>query len=216
MVKYILTITTIILFTSCSNKSIKDVINRDDNIFLIYDDGLQKQITWVNMDYSPVLSHDQKIVAYLRKTRGSDIETGSCCWENNQLWMYNVNNEETTLLVESTPYFDDMKQALAGLKKLQFSPDNKYLYFMTAAWATSDAIHRVDLTTKKEQFISAGNTLMVIQNGRYKGYIVTSKHKYYNGGGSYDFYWLLTPDGDEINSIGESSEQVDNFLKINN
>jgi hypothetical protein len=88
----------------------------------------------------------------------------------------------------------------------QFSSDGRKLFFETSAWATSDAIHMVDLETRKEQFVTDGNALQVVPSGEYKDHLLVTKHKYFIGGGSYDWVWLVTPDGKEVGPVGENAK----------
>ncbi len=82
---------------------------------------------------------------------------------------------------------------------------------------TSAAIHKYDLTTETEKFISAGNSLFLIPDGKYKDYLIVEKHKYYSNGGSYDYLWLVNNEGKEIREIGEVDETiVQKFLSDHN
>jgi hypothetical protein len=35
---------------------------------------------------------------------------------------------------------------------------------------------------------------------------MVQQHHYFVGGGSYDWYWLITPDGREVGPLGEALE----------
>ena len=35
------------------------------------------------------------------------------------------------------------------------------------------------------------------------------QHRYFLGGGSYDWYWLLRPDGKEVGPVGETTENFE-------
>jgi len=108
----------------------------------------------------------------------------------------------------------DPKRSLADFSSPQFSPDGQRIYFLSAGWVTSGAVHVVDIQSRRESFVSPGNTLEVIQKGKYRGYLIVQEHKYFVGAkvGSYDDYWLLTPKGREISHIGGARE-YQNFKK---
>ena len=99
-----------------------------------------------------------------------------------------------------------MQEVLAGFSVPQFSQDSKTIYFLSAAWATSSAVHRLDLTTKEEMFIAPGNSLQVMRDGKHKGCLKVNQHRYYEGGGSYDSDYLLSPEGEEIEKIEDSED----------
>ncbi len=119
----------------------------------------------------------------------------------------------------------DVESNITGINNVVYNPSNGDLYFMTDAWATSGAIHKLDKKTwmnslefnsmpvqKEIGFITAGNSLYLIKTGKYSGNLIVSKHKYKKGGGSYDPYCLVSLEGKELKEIGESKESVDQFL----
>ncbi|BBU30664.1 hypothetical protein BTHE68_43980 [Burkholderia sp. THE68] len=92
---------------------------------------------------------------------------------------------------------------LSGINSLTFSPDGSTLYFNTAAWATSKAIHAVSVQGGRERFVTNGNGFAVVQHGKHAGYLVTSQHRYMEGHGSWNPYVLVSPEGKEIKVLGE-------------
>lgn len=79
-----------------------------------------------------------------------------------------------------------------------FAPDGRSVYVVADAWVTSGAVHKVDLATGKDRFITSANDLRVIANGKYKGDLLVRQHRYYRGGGSYDPLVLVSPGGKVI------------------
>ena len=54
----------------------------------------------------------------------------------------------------------------------------------------------------------------VVQSGGHAGCLIVRKHKYFLGCGSYDWYWLIDPQGREIGPIGEEDGQVCLFKEM--
>jgi hypothetical protein len=134
------------------------------------------------------------------------IGSGNGDTTNNQLWLRNDSTGHERLLVACK---DDtnMENEICDIQNPQISPDKTKVYFESSAWATSGAIHVVDLKTGKEKFLCSGNRLQTISFGNYKGDIVTLMHKYYTGGGSYDHYFVLDNNGKELLDLGESLDE---------
>ena len=78
------------------------------------------------------------------------------------------------------------------------------VYFLSAAWAVSNAVHLLDLASNKQRFITDGNSLELVPVGKYRGYLIVSQHRYHKNGGSYDDFWLVSPKGKTIASLGEN------------
>jgi hypothetical protein len=56
-------------------------------------------------------------------------------------------NASHIVLLKNQPS-NDPTQNLTGFSNLFLSPDSKTLYFQTEAWATSDAVHSIDIAKK--------------------------------------------------------------------
>ena len=170
------------------------VTEKQGNIY--YDN---QQLTSSGKDSMAVLSPDDKQVVFVR---------------DDALWLMDVTGNNAHAIVVSAEN-DDIKQHLTDLNNPRFSLDGKAVYFLSAAWAISNAVHVVDLTTHKQHFVTDGNSLELVPTGKYKGYLIVSKHKYHKGGGSYEDFWLVSPKGKAIKSLGEEEERVNAFIRAN-
>jgi len=152
----------------------------------------------IRLPAGAVLSPDKHFAVFVQAAPGAKISTGLGDAAPNQVWLLDTRTLQTTRLVVSRPS-DDMKQVLGGLNSPTFSANGREVYFLSSAWATSDAVHAVDVRTHTVRFVCDGNTLCVIRQGRYQGDLVVNKHKYHpNGGGSYEANWLVSPSGREL------------------
>lgn len=179
------------------------------NIYYVGDKGEVRQLTTSGSDRDPQLSPDGKTIVFVRaKSDGNDREYV------DDIWVMETSGKNQRVVVKARPA-SKPEEALAGLGVTDFSPDGKLIYFMSAGWATSGAVHVLDRTSGKTRFLSSGNTLKVIASGKYAGNLILSKHKYFAGGGAYDFYWLISPAGEELMPIGETEQQIYEFLHHN-
>jgi hypothetical protein len=71
------------------------------------------------------------------------------------------------LLVAPRPS-GEPKENLTGFSHLSPSPDGGTLYFQAHAWVTSDAIHKIDLSTRKVSFVTDGDITCVLKIGRFR------------------------------------------------
>jgi hypothetical protein len=181
---------------------------KNGNIQFTDKSGKMTALTSSGRDSNPLLAPDSKWVAFVRKVEGKKIATGSDEVDPTELWQVRVDGKEPTMLVRCRES-QKMESLIGGFETLQFSPDGKLLYFMTPAWATSGAVHVVDTTNRKERYLFPGNNLKLVPSGEYKGCLLVQQHRYFVGGGSYDWFWLLRPDGKEVGPVGEDTENFE-------
>lgn len=174
------------------------------NIFLRSGEGEAKQLTTSGRDSAPVLSPDGRWIVFVRALPGKKIGTGIGDIDAAELWQINASGKEPTLLVAPREA-ENMQNVIANFQDVQFSSDGRYVFFVTPAYATSGAVHVVDTTNRKERFLMAGGGLEVIHSGEYRDCLLVAQHRYFVGGGSYDWSWLFRPDGKEIGPVGEDA-----------
>jgi len=180
---------------------------KDGNLQFTDKSGATTALTSSGRDSNPALAPDGKWVAFVRKVDGKKIATGSDEVDPSELWQVRVDGKEPSLLVRCRAS-EKVESVIGGFENLQFSADGKLLYFVTPAWATSGAVHVVDTTNRKEHYVFPGNDLKVVKSGEYKDCLLVQQHRYFVGSGSYDWYWLLRPDGKEVGPVGED---ISNF-----
>ena len=181
---------------------------KDGNLQFTDKSGKTTALTSSGRDSNPVLAPDGKWVAFVRKVGGKKIATGSDEVDPTELWQVRVDGKEPSLLVKCRDS-QKMESVIGGFDNLQFSNDGKLLYFVTPAWATSGAVHVVDTTNGKERYLFPGNDLKVVKSGEYKDCLLVQQHRYFVGSGSYDWYWLLRPDGKEVGPVGEDTSNFE-------
>jgi hypothetical protein len=179
---------------------------KDGNIFLRSGDGAPRQLTHSAKDSAPVLSPDGRWIVFVRAVPGKTIETGSGAVDAAELWQIRADGKEPTLLVPPRAA-EDPRNLIASFQNVSFSADGRHVFFVTPAYATSGAVHAVDTTNRKSRFIMAGSGVEVVPSGEYKDCLLVEQHRYFIGGGSFDWIWLFRPDGKEIGPVGESSEK---------
>jgi Tol biopolymer transport system component len=69
------------------------------NIYAIDKAGKAKQLTFSGNDSEAVLSPDARWIAFIRRTFGKMIETGSGAEKPIELWQIGINGKDPTLLV---------------------------------------------------------------------------------------------------------------------
>jgi hypothetical protein len=179
---------------------------RDGNVFLSDDKAMDTQLTFNGNNSEPVLSPDKSLVAFVHTLSGDSISTGTDDGLPTELWTIKLEDKKLEKLVDPNNS-NDMKLVIASISNIQFSNDSKIIFFLSDAWVTSNAVHKVNIQTKVEKFVSPGNSLEVLREGKYKGNIKVNQHRYHQNGGTYDCDYILTPDGREITVVKGSCDE---------
>ena len=195
------------------------VFEKNGNIYYLKNGKTNIQLTMSGQDRAPLLSPGGKTVAFIRKSKekaylvvGAEEDYTPEGLLADQLWIVDLDTKQEKLVAkDKSPIPGAMKgdgvtEQLRRMIQhidngLQFSPHGKKIYFITSAWVTSGAVHCINIDGTEEHFVTDGNTLLVVDRGRYKGNLIVNKHKYFLLGGSYDWYWMVTPEGKEVGPV---------------
>jgi Tol biopolymer transport system component len=162
-----------------------EVIVQHGDIF--YREATQvRQLTTDTHNSDAVVSRDGKHIAYVH-TIGEEAE----------IWLVDTDGNSPYRLVQSH-VDNDPKKNLTNMNTLMFSNDGMAIYFLSEAWVTSNALHKFDLRTQKQSYITDANDITLPTKGKYAGYLVVNKHEYVQGGGSVDRDWLISPSGRKV------------------
>ena len=115
----------------------------------------------------------------------------------DELWLDGPDGQAPKRLLAPRPH-DDPRRNLSGFNNPALSPDGRVLYVLTTAWATSNALHRMDLSTGTMRFLSDANDFKLLHKGRDAGKIAVLRHVYRPEGGSEDIWFLIAADGKKL------------------
>ena len=89
------------------------------------------------------------------------------------------------------------------------SPDGKKVYYLAMRnGSTPSQVRVVNIDRTDEHTVTAGESFCVIPHGGLAGYLIVEKHKYFLTGGSYDFVWLVTPEGMEQEPVASDMKSI--------
>lgn len=166
--------------------------------------GAPRRLTTGGRDSQPSLSPDKRTVVFVRATPGRVFDTATGHEQATELWTVRTDGTGARMLLRGrdgrTP-----QTTLASFQAPQFSPDGRKIYFLSTAWVVSAAVHVVDVQTGRESYVCPGNSLEVVPRGRYAGHLIVAQHRYFVGGGSYDWFWLMTPQGREVGPVSDDT-----------
>ena len=178
--------------------------------------GIKTKLTSSEMDVDPVLAPNGAYVVYTRQGRGRTVrgyDTSQVCGTEprpDTLRQINADGSGDKLLLRGRK--GRPEHQLCDFRKKQFSSDGRRLYFLTPGWATSGALHVIDMRNGDEHFVMPANDVLVLSfcTNKYKDDLVVLQHRYFLLGGSYDWYWLYDPTGKkELGPLGQFDTPAD-------
>ncbi len=189
------------------------VFEKSGNIYFFDEKVGEIQLTSSGRDREPKLHPNDKWVYFVRSFEGEfkgevyypiegrEPEDGILKMELCRIDADGKN--EKMLYQNSTAAIDHPSgYAYASIDNIQFSPKGDKVYFETARWVTSAALNVMEPDGSNIRMLGPGNDTKIVLSARtfddreksYEGYIVTAQHRYWFYGGSYDWYYLFTPD----------------------
>ena len=141
-----------------------EVYEEAGNIFLKHDSNITK-LTDINKDSEPVLSPNGRWVVFNRKVKECSEEDNIWVCPSHQLWIMNLQTRSVGMLLEpqGAGIEFNFEKVIDNFFEAEFSPDSKTLYFITPTYATTSAIHAVDVDGTNWRFITTGMSFQTIQ-----------------------------------------------------
>lgn len=170
----------------------------------------------------PSYSHDGKWVTYVRlrartlaeREEVDVIENGEFIGD---LYVSAPDGTDARLVLRAGSYPETAHGELKpfggkiqGIEQPHFSFDDSVIYFIGTAWATSGAVYAVAVDSSAVRYVAHGNVIHVIEKPEYKSMLLINRHCYYGppNYGSYDHFWLVSPDGVVSTQFGESLSEA--------
>lgn len=144
-------------------------------------------------------NNDSTKVAFIGTSHGVYLDADSFYTLRQVILLCNVKSGEVDTLVRSSGHADEPRQTLYEFNDMVFSPNGKFLYFKSLnAWEKSDALHRVNLRTKKEEFVvDVLGEYFFISSGEHRGNLFVDRY-HYTGEGTGTWSCVISPKGKEI------------------
>jgi len=154
-----------------------------------------------------IVIQDSNFEIIMKWTNKGKISTGEGDVPNNELWIkYKSGKEELMVACRNANNPDSI---IGDIYAPQLSNDKAEVYFLSAAYATSDELHGVNLKTKQERAVCAANFFEIIRSGKYKNDIIVNQHRYRfkKPIGSYNWFYIVDEQGKVLKTLGESSKK---------
>lgn len=154
-----------------------------------------------------------KPVISVRETPGMMVSTGLGDFQATELWLTATDKNTAELIVRGRED-PDIQKTIANITDPALSADNRFIYFLSEAWATSGSLQKVEIATKKASFVIDACGFEIIKTGIFEGLLLVDRHLIEDNGRD-SYLWLVSPDGKPIRQIGQfESDAVHEFRKL--
>jgi len=204
--------------------------SKKGNVYLEAQKGEILQLTKIGKDRGPKLSPDKTKVVFLRKTKKRahhplDLpEFTDEMRTADEVFVYDLKDKKERVIFEGGMCDKINEEVPVHIFYwdffAEFSSDSQKIYFLVPCAVTSSSVIEINIDGSGGRFVCHGNAVYVIKKGEYKDNLIVEKHKYFMVGapGSYDWYWIVSPDGKEIGPLGERSripkEEMEYFYGV--
>ncbi len=178
------------------------------NVVVVEPGGAVRPLTRGGLDREASVSPDGRWVAFIR----AYPESGAGRTERTELRVVASAGGVERVLARSGEACGENPR-LDGLAHPQFLGDSRRIVFESRFVVTSDSVQRVTTDGGACRYVAAANDVQVVRDGEYRDALILSQHRYFLGGGSYDWYWLFDAEGREVGPIGDDEAAVAGFLE---
>ena len=204
-----------IFVTSCAASSLwaQVVEVRAGNVYYSDRAGRARQITFGGTDSSAALSPDGEDIVFVRSTsiRVEFNEPRASRPIRDEIWVAPIQVPSRPRPIFRGIVSDGhFKYATFFLPRL--STDRHYCYFLIAWAAVENAVVKLDIASGSARVISPAVSYYIVGYGAYGGDLVVQKRKSYPEGSTY-FFYLISPDGADLGFVGETDNDVREFLR---
>lgn len=185
---------------------------------IVYTDrgGTAHRLTDSGRDTEPALSSDGSAIALVRAVREVP-GIGVPLVMQSELWIVETDRRPNPKRVYSGPAtMPDGRQSNAFTTP-KFSPNKRYLYFLSDYSATSAALFRLDLVSGVVRFLSPAHQYDILQSGRHRCSIIASirtSSEPDSDGVTYPIYpyFMLDESGRKLSRVAEENANLEDVV----
>lgn len=183
-------------------------LTRLGNIFLIYSNGSQKQLTYNNTDTESFILPNSKDVIFIRQI---SKWTGNNEYQIHKIMKVDYSTLVEQVITERKPFLDgnDNTSEILNVVSPSLSPDNQFIYFITEKYVTGGILVKVNLSTGKWTEFFSAESYTLVESGQFKGCFFVGVSEV--GPKGRDVYFKLAVQNGKILKEFESYEAMISF-----
>lgn len=195
------------------------VYTKDGNLYVRYADNNEKQLTFHNKDYDPLMSADAQTIIFIREVKPNPI-TPNTSWvpgDYDEIWSMNIDGSDQRCIIKNN-YSEnvDMKNYLGSFGNLHISVDGKKIYFLCQNCTTDAILYTADIDGSNIRRVCNAHQLDLVggdPDNEYYGYLVIGQRQ----SSTEKIKWtsvLLDPNGGVVKEIDNIEQFWQEHVKL--
>jgi hypothetical protein len=214
----------LITFSNCSNspakteaptqkvkeKVVTNVYEKQGNIFVVFEDGSEKQLSKGNIDSDPFYITKQNAIVCVRKKE--ELPGG---YSTHKIMLLNVRTGTEKVIADTKPFKDEITNSteILNVETPKMSEDENFLFFIVEKYTNSSELVKIDLNTGKWNELFLAENYELLNFDPYKGMFLAGQSDDLDRGRDI-YYRVVVEDGrvvKDLNTYEEAKAFLQNF-----
>jgi len=190
-------------------KKIKNTKTNNGNIFIIYSNGEQKQLTFNESDENPILVN--KNILFIRNIKENGVNR---TYTRKKIMLVSTENFMEKLVTDKKPFKDgnNGSNEIFTISNPTLSLDRKHIYFSVEKWVTANEIVKVNIENGEWTELFSGGYFEYIRKGEYKGYFLISRSEIRDQGRA--SYYMIVDEKGNVKKDFKDKDSADQFINM--
>lgn len=187
----------------------KSAIVKDGNIYVVYHNGKQKQLTFNGSDEKPILIAEKNFIVFVRDVQEIGINHK---YIRKKLMSVSIDDMNELLITEKKLYKDgnDQSYEIFNIDNPTLSLDRKSIYFTTEKWVTANQLVKVHIEGGRWQELFSANNFTLIKKGSNRGNFLIAKSEIRDKGRA--IYYSLVDENGKVKKEFLNHRMAEQFL----
>lgn len=206
--RFITLISLFVISCVCALSQETNVIKayiKDGDVFIIYTNGAEKQLTFTKTDSDPFLLKAENIIVFIRKT---PMRMGMNKYTSCKIVKVDIKSLIETVITDQKSFKDFEKSTnISRIKNPTLSSDQKFIFSVTEKYVTGDQLVKVELSTGAWTELFSAEEFQILTKEPYKNMFLIGRSEIDTQGRGIH-YKLVDKDGKVLKEFGSEASMI--------
>jgi hypothetical protein len=179
---------------------------KDGNVFVVLDDGTERQLTFTQSDEKPNLAGSGDQVIFLRNEM---VVQGQKEYYRKKIMSVGVNDFVEKVISSQKPYKDGVNNTSEILRvdNPTMSSDGQFLFFLTNHTSESSQLIKLDINTGTWKLLFSAEDYILLNSGPFTDYFLIGRIEI-GARGQGIYYYLVDQAGKKIKEFNSKESMI--------